>query len=285
MQKFPTAVVLHENNIFHWVTDASNFDSAMLRNYLRNEVIPEICARVDFASAGLNKSISCLECDADFIEREADKSYAEADCSSRLYWANLHNALKVRVLRRFLSDKCSCDEPVSSTVFERFCEEISRYSDEPRRIPLGNFTELVIQRDSVEVWEDAPEKCVWNWQDAENCTYGRFVFDWRYTDVPDCSGVEYASFDADVLGNTVIISAPENGEKFIPFGTARQVSIKKLRVDRKVPSYPAIPVFRNSSGTAVWLPFIRNGNFAVVTPETRRIVTFYVKSSSKSRSS
>ena len=265
-----------------WMTDSSNFDSAMLRNYLRNEILPEICKRIGFADSGMAKSIECIECDADFIEQESERAFSSGNCSSRLFWCSLHDALKVRVLRKFLSGRCGGDITVSSAVFEHFCASIEQYSSEPRLIQLGCGIELIIQRDTVSLVEQTPSEIIWNWQKERSCRWGEVFLECRFTEVPDKGDADTASFDADVLGETVILSAPREGEKFVPFGTSRQVSVKKLRIDRKIPSYPVLPAVRNSSGTAVWLPFVRNGNFAGVTPETRRIITFYAKSSLKS---
>ena len=44
----------------------------------------------------------------------------------------------------------------------------------------------------------------------------------------------------------------------VPFGKVHPVKIKELRIKRKVPAYPAIPVVRDTAGNVLWLPGIRH---------------------------
>ena len=266
---------LVDNSICDWVTDNSNFDSAMLRNALRNQLIPEIVRRAPFAASGIRKTLEVLECDADFIEQTADNCFKNGRLFDRNYWCSLHDAVAVRVLRRFLEQEYGRDVPVSGAGFERFKKEIAVVASEPRIVPVGDGMNIMVQSNKVMCVHCTPPKSVWKWREQSEIRFGDTCLTWRYTDAPDKGSAETASFDADKLDDVLLLSAPENGEKFIPFGRSSAESIKKLRTDRKIGAYPVLPVLRLESGRAVWLPFIRNGNECLVDSSTTSVVTFY----------
>lgn len=274
---------LRSNSIDNWMIDNSNFDSAMLRNYLRNQVIPGIVSRAPFAASGIRKTLEVLACDADFIENEAEKAFNTGNLCNRIFWCELHDAVAVRVLRKLLAHEFGADVPVSGAGFERFKRELQIFSNEPRIVPFGANMNVIIQADKVSCLHDVPHEVVWKWQEQKSISFGNIYFEWRFTDTPDTSGAETASFDADKLSETLLLSVPAAGEKFIPFGRRSAESIKKLRTDRKIAAYPALPVLRLSAGRAVWLPFIRNGNDCLVDASTKKIVTFYAVSKNFSK--
>lgn len=275
---------LRRNGIESWMVDQSNFDSAMLRNYLRNEVIPGIVKRAPFAGAGLMKSLDVLACDADFIEQEAEKIYSSGNVNARTFWMALHDAVAVRVLRKYLAKESGNDVPVSADSFARFKSEVSKNKSEMRIIPVGGGVEIAVQGERVDILHPAPQQLIWNWKTQESVQFGEFIIERRYTSSADKAGADRASFDAALLDDTVMLSAAVEGEKFVPFGRKSPENIKKLRVDRKIPSYPVLPVFRDLTGNALWLPFVRNGNRCLVSSDTKEIVTFYAKRVSKSDS-
>ena len=273
---------LRLNGVTSWVTDKSNFDSAMLRNYLRNEVLPGLSDRIPFAGAGLAKSMESLLCDAEYIEQQADMIFESSDVKKRSFWSSLHDALAVRVFRKFLSVHAGLDIPVSSETFLRFKKEVSNESSEPRLVPVAKDISIIIQNDAVDILHDVPEPLTWRWREQDSVCFGDVVICRKYTDAPDKSSVNCASFDASLLDDELILSAPESGEKFTAYSRKNPESIKKLRTDRKIAAYPVLPVLRQSSGTALWLPFIRTGNLCLVSDSTKEIVTFYASKVSNS---
>ena len=268
---------LRENNVSCWTSDSSNSDNTYLRNYLRNTLIPEAVIQAPFAGKGLFRSCEALACDADFIEQETEKVWNCGDPSSRDFWLQLHDAVAIRALRKLISQKSGCNAPVSGALFTRFKSEVSKSSGEGRKIPVSNAVTLIVQGEKVDVVLPEPGTVFWDWKEVECIQYGDVIFTRAYTDSPDCPDASSASFDADKLDEYLKLTAPVQGERFSPFGRKQQISIKKLRTDRKIPAYLNIPVLRISDGTAVWLPFIRNGQYAAVTRDTEKIVTFYAK--------
>ena len=54
----------------------------------------------------------------------------------------------------------------------------------------------------------------------------------------------------------------------IPFGKSSPIKIKKLRIDRKIPCYPVLPLLKLADNTIIWAPKIRHSNFAKVNKES-----------------
>ena len=268
---------LQQNGIVNWTSDSSNSDSVFFRNYLRNELIPNVVSRLPFAEKGILRSAEAIACDADFIEEKTGEIWNAGKPSRRDFWLTLHDAVAIRALRRFISEKSGFDTPVSGALFFRFKSEVAKFSTEGRKIPVDGNIQLIIQGEKVDVIAPLPAAIFWDWKNSNSIQYGDILFSWSCSDTPNPSGAETASFDADTLDQILKISAPEPGEKFLPFGREYPVSIKKLRTDRKIPAYLNTPAIRLSDGTAIWLPFIRNGNRCLVTPQTTKIVTFYAK--------
>ncbi len=268
---------LLENGITGWTTDSSNSDNSYLRNYLRNELIPGAVDQAPFAEKGLFRSCEALGCDADFIEQETEKIWNSGNPSCRSFWLSLHDAIAIRALRKFICQKSGSDTPVSGALFSRFKSETTKSSGEGRKIPVDGTVTLIVQGEKIDIIAPEPDSIFWNWKEQETIQYGNIILTRAYTASADCPDACSASFDADILDECLELSTPEQGEKFTPFGRKHPVGIKKLRIDRKIPAYLNIPVVRISDGSAVWLPFIRNGQYAAVTGETEKIVTFYAK--------
>ena len=83
-----------------------------------------------------------------------------------------------------------------------------------------------------------------------------------------------AFFDASKLDDRLTVSTWKTGDRMVPFGKQNPVSLKKLFSDAGVPMEQkrSLPVVRNSSGTILWIPFVKSSAFAPVTPETEQVL-------------
>ena len=61
----------------------------------------------------------------------------------------------------------------------------------------------------------------------------------------------------------------------VPFGRENPVSLKKLRIDAKIPALLAPPVLKDGK-TVIWFPGVRRSNSAVVTGKSR-IIRFFIE--------
>ncbi len=97
------------NGVTDWRRDRSNSDDSLLRNRIRNRVLPEWKRGFDFVSGGLRAAAAALEADAGFLEECADRLWrerpgAEAGINKvSIDWlAGLHPAMRFRAAGIFL---------------------------------------------------------------------------------------------------------------------------------------------------------------------------------------
>jgi tRNA(Ile)-lysidine synthase len=96
-----------EHHRLNWITDPSNADPSIDRNYLRMQVMPRIMSRWPEAEASIAQSAAWARAAAEFIEMEAERALARVqglDPSTLRFreWLELPQALRDPVLRRWL---------------------------------------------------------------------------------------------------------------------------------------------------------------------------------------
>lgn len=96
-----------EQHRLEWVTDPSNADPTLDRNFLRMQVIPRIAQRWPEAESSIAQSAAWARAAADFIDSQAMRALVRirgADPATLLYreWLELPVALRDPVLRRWL---------------------------------------------------------------------------------------------------------------------------------------------------------------------------------------
>ncbi|MCQ2380447.1 MAG: tRNA lysidine(34) synthetase TilS [Victivallaceae bacterium] len=269
---------LHKEDIVSWLndkgipfrTDSSNLDSTYLRNKLRNEIIPLL--REALPGSGAEISISRLEEDARFIESETSRRYKEGDTSNPDFWKSLPSPIMGRALRMFIRHETGCDRPISSGIWEEFSRFIAEDTPGTRRLSLGEGVVAVVSGGKFSIEAPDPESVTWNWRADGKTNWGGWKLSAKIVDeIPKEPKDRHAYFDADALPPAITIGTPVDGDTMIPFGSAKQKALRKLRIDRKVPAYPAMPVLRTEQGI-IWAPGIRHGALFAVTKETRNIV-------------
>lgn len=96
-----------------YVEDSSNLSNAYTRNRVRMEVIPALRSIQPAFELICGRALEHLAQDEDFLEREAEKAFREADCGGALAaqaLGQLHPAIRFRVLRRYLTQRgLPCD--------------------------------------------------------------------------------------------------------------------------------------------------------------------------------
>lgn len=96
-----------EHHHLNWITDPSNADPSIDRNYLRMQVMPRIMSRWPEAETSIAQSATWARAAAEFIEIEAERALARVqglDASTLHFreWLDLPQALRDPVLRRWL---------------------------------------------------------------------------------------------------------------------------------------------------------------------------------------
>jgi tRNA(Ile)-lysidine synthase len=96
-----------EQHGIRWISDPSNADPSIDRNYLRMQVLPRIVSRWPEAEASIAQSATWARAAAEFIEVEAERALARLqglDPATLQFreWLELPQALRDPVLRRWL---------------------------------------------------------------------------------------------------------------------------------------------------------------------------------------
>ncbi|MEO7432450.1 MAG: tRNA lysidine(34) synthetase TilS [Dokdonella sp.] len=96
-----------EQHRIRWITDPSNADPSIDRNFLRMQVMPRIMSRWPEAEASIAQSATWARAAAEFIEVEADRALARLqglDPATLHFrdWLDMPQALRDPILRRWL---------------------------------------------------------------------------------------------------------------------------------------------------------------------------------------
>jgi tRNA(Ile)-lysidine synthase len=110
------------------------------------------------------------------------------------------------------------------------------------------------------------------------------VSDWQVTAQPvagaqDDGDAWRVALDADAVGVGVCVRPRARGDRFQPLGMPTEVRLQDVLVNAKVPRSlrDGLPLVVGDRGIA-WVPGVRIAEWAKVTPETRRVVAFEVRS-------
>ena len=271
---------LRRNGVTHFAVDSSNADEKYLRNFFRNNILKRITEKIPHAPEFLSRSLDALAEDADFLEQTALEKYQTVRGKEFVpirFWRELHPALQVRVLRLYLSEAAGEDIIPDGASIRRFRLEIGRESSEKRLIPLKNGKTVALQGNRL--WLDhsavADGTLPWAWQSEEVVFWSGYRLERVFAaSLPPAIDEYCCCFDADEVPEFLYLTSRQDGDKMIPFGKKSAVSLKKLRIDRKIPADANLPVLRDETGTVCWACGIRHSNYAPVTENTRQILLF-----------
>lgn len=277
---------LNSQNI-EWREDSSNKNVTYKRNFIRNSVLPLIYDEIDYAKTGIVHSINSLEKDAEYIENEAQKQFnicVVENILSVTEYIKLHSAIKIRVLRIWLSEALGNEFIPDRKLFKRLETEIERSrekSGEKILIPLrGGEPFLKLQQGCLSVYEKSnsiPEDKQWNWLQEEGIIWNDLKVRVTIHDserfLADDDNIAY--FDADQLPVKLKLKTFSPGDRMIPFGHQNEVKLKKIFSDRKILSeqkehFPSLC----TDNEIIWVLGVRRSNLYLVTENTKRIAVF-----------
>ncbi len=275
-----------------WREDSSNAGSLYKRNFLRNELLPRIDAEMPYALDGARHSLKALADDASFIEESAVACWRRLSKIERIpaaEWLSLHPALRIRVLRLWLSKETGSDFIPDSKLFERFNAELERegLSLERRLIPLKDSGSLFIALDregtSLASNAETPsEPVLWSWRETPSLRWGRLELEASVVDAAEASArsdKDSAYFDLDRLPETLLLRQWAEGERMRPFGRKGEVKLKELFNKAQVPSAARalLPVLRLPDGEPLWIPGVKRSASATLSPDAAKAALFSVK--------
>ncbi len=264
---------LARRGITHFAEDSSNADCRYLRNHLRCRILPELYTASPGGRAGFLASLDALEKDASFIEEAAMQYFQSKDPDSLDFWRNAHLALRPRLLRLFVQQQTAGDFLPTGGDCRRFNEELARESHETRRVTLSGGITLVFTRENLALETQTPPPAVWDWRAVPTLCWGN----WQISVTPDdgtpCTPDE-ARFDQATLPARLVVAAPLPGETMTVFGGETPEKLKKLRVDRKLAAFPALPVLHDEKGRVIWFANVRQSDLHTVAATSGATVRF-----------
>lgn len=260
-----------------WRTDSTNRTDCYGRNFLRLNLIPMLANRFPFAPGGLRRSLEVLEQDADCLEREAHRVFAEG-LHTPHEWASLHPAIRCRALRYFLNADFPGFVP-DSALTERFSAAVASPPEngECVRIPLAGFPDCAICVESGRVFPHrfiGFAEIVWNLKETPEIRFGDSVLTAELVSVPEMkrADAETVFFSAD-LPHVLHVGSRRDGDRMVPFGKHHPVPLKKLYSDCGIKSYSrdAVPVLRTSDGAVLWAAGVRRSALFPVAPDAETV--------------
>ena len=270
---------LRERGITSWAVDSSNLECDYARNVLRNKVLPVLYKLFPGGRKAFCRTLDNLCDDAAFIDSEALFRYRNAEERFEIeFWRGQERALVVRMLKMLCKELFNDDRPLSSGAFERFYAMVEEGSsgvcvlDEKRKLQFagGRITAFFEPEAFEKVWDFRKNPVL---ELPGNWKFGCKIVE----TLPETCGKWEAFFDVDALPEILTVTPAAPGEKMVPFGRENPVSLKKLRVDAKIPAHLAPPVVK-CGNEIIWFPGVRRSNCAIVT-EKSVIIKFFMEKS------
>lgn len=130
--------ILKQSGVTEWNEDVTNAGDEAARNFLRNRILPMIGERLPFAPGGILASASVLAQDAAFLEETAARTARENDLSNASVWRAMHPAIRIRVLRLWLSEEAGTSVIPDRRTAERFESFLSLpFTRRLRKMPVA----------------------------------------------------------------------------------------------------------------------------------------------------
>lgn len=275
---------LKSQNFGDYRTDTTNFDCDISRNFLRNKILVQIKKHFPYAAKGIIQSASACNDDADFIEKCARNEYKKilnAEQISNTYWLSLHKALRIRILRMYLSERLNYEYIPGKNLINRFEQSLKNQNSHiPHKIELDNEYFYVRRND---LWQLEKEQNIvlspvtWNFHDEPEAIFGDYKYQAATVEkLTDYCGKFY--FALDELTLPLHITMRIEGETFEKFG-GTHTSVKKELTDRKIYGIDRnkVGILRNGKGEILLIGDFRRSSFAPICSKNQKIIEISVE--------
>jgi len=270
------------------IIDQTNLDTSIPRNLLRLEAIPLMETMNPKVVEGLGRLAGAVNIDLDYIEDRLDMVWPdlaeESDGSivlKRDLLQALHPALQRHALRRAYTGISESTAGLEHVHVESMLGLAEGPAGKELSLPGG--VRMEAHHDVVVILSPGVDDCVLPplaGPQELNVPGETTVGGWRVcaemVSRPDeLDAGDYTSyFDAESLGETLLVRSWQNGDRFQPLGLAK--GTKKLQdfyVDAHVPQSwrERVPLVVGTRGVA-WVVGYRIAHWARVTPETQAVL-------------
>lgn len=278
--------LLSSLGINDWRIDSTNHETLQRRNFIRNEVLPLLEKHVPNVLASLNSAYSAIQCDAQFIEECASEEFSKLPGNKALsisYISSLHVAVRIRVMRHWLTSKLGFEYIPSKDFAERFNSEIQKDHQEKSLIPIDGESFVLLHKDNIFFTKKEPYlvsnlNTLWKWRDNSIVNVDGLTLK-ANIDKAGCfdpCSVDKNSicFDAELIPSELIIRYRQEGDRFTPFGYDKEVKVSKIMQNEKVSNRNGAFLLTDAKGKIYWIIGIKRSDSGRVTSETKQIVCF-----------
>lgn len=283
-----------ERNSVSYLTDPTNEDIAIDRNFVRHRVLPLLDERFPGFRGSLNATLELVRRDEAFLQQQAERLYDE--CFEE------HETVLVCRIDPFLGAAPSLSSRALRSALYRIAGPYARLSrfhiqavmdlaagDNPSaelHLPAGirvrrEYDRLIICPEDLG-FPDKSFHVIVEGPGAVDIPEADMVLRFRVRPADSgeeisLDGTNVAVFDADMVGFPLVVRSPEPGDRLEPWGMAGSRKIKDILIDLKIPvsQRRAVPAVVHGR-TVLWIPGIRRSRFAPVGPTTRRILEISV---------
>lgn len=283
-----------------FVSDTSNGDNTYFRNWLRNDLIPQIESRNPRFKETLLRTGQVLSADAevlqDALNAEWQKTCLSGGDGFRKFrytdMLGLSTGLLRALSRRAIGELRPGLRDIDFEDVERFCDFV-HHPSETRKVDLVAGLELRLSGDLLTLCESGlvlPVEEYPQWQgDAVELSMGRFALSngWEIVleekavgecNWQDAPGGE-AWLDPDKIQGRLVLRTRRPGDRMELLGAGgHSAKISDILINHKIPveARQAYPLVADSE-KILWVPDIRINDTAKVSEETKRVIHLVLK--------
>lgn len=281
--------VLRSVDINDWRIDSTNLKTTQRRNFIRNELLQLLYKNIPNALPSLISAYSAIQCDAEFIEECASKELSNVSKKklNLTYIKSLHPAVRIRVMRYWLSSQLGFDFIPSKDFAERFNTEIQNNHQEKSLIPINKDNFLLLYQDRISHIKNktglsSDLNLIWNWKENNCIEINGFVLTanmdkTRPTLTTYSTDNNSVYFNAKLIPNKLEIRHKQEGDRFMPFGFNKEVKVSKILQNEKIDEREKVLLLTDMEDKIYWIIGIKSSDLAKVTDKTKQIVCFSIE--------
>ncbi len=283
-----------------WCEDSTNSEEGYSRNYIRNTLMPAM----EKMRGGVSEHIRLLSCEAreaeDFIRAEAERLYLRACSGDRLdigICESAPAAVKKELIYRFITEKAGHKKDIHRihvlNVLELLKNQVGKSVDLPYDITVRReYGHLYCCKKGLsdprgeqgsflnkEVMLDTDRGGIYSLGEGKILKIKTFSYDKTF-EIP--SGKFKVWFDADKIGQQLVLRVPCEGDYFCSYADGRKKKLARLFIDEKIPreEREGLPVIAMGH-RCLWIPGLRRDEAARIGEGSKRVLEFTVEKERK----
>lgn len=262
-----------DNRGINWCNDSTNCEEEYSRNYIRNTILPVL----EKLSPKAAEHIRALGKDAteteEFVDSQVEKYYNQACGNNGLaveVCMNMPEIIRKKLVYRFICENTGRKKDIQRIhilkVLELLKNEVGKSVDLPYDITVRRDYEYLtaVSRKDEAVKEARNHKPIELYLSGENTyNYGKgrklTVRCFPYDKTAGFPKEKFRVwFDADKIGQQLVLRVPEDGDYFCPYTDGRKKKLNRLFIEEKLSREKRQELLVVASGSrCIWIPGVR----------------------------